>query len=53
MGDIKIKIPIKENGDFDLETQKKIALKYEQIEKIKKNLKEDYEKINNLGVEIL
>lgn len=42
---IQIPIPIKENGDFDLEKQQEIANKYKQIEEIKKGL---IEKIQNI-----
>ena len=40
-----ISIPVKSDGTFDLEKQKELAAKYEQIENIKKELAE---KINNL-----
>jgi len=53
MNEILIEIPIKENGDFDLETQKEIADKYNKIEQIKESLKEDYEKIINSRVQIV
>lgn len=53
MSEISIEIPIKNNGSFDLDKQKEIAQKYEKIEQIKKNLKEDYEKIINSKVQII
>jgi len=40
-----IPIPIKEDGIFDLEIQKQLAAKYQQIEDIKSNL---YEKVKKL-----
>lgn len=40
-----IPIPILEDETFDLEAQKQLALKYQQIEDIKRNL---YEKVKNL-----
>ena len=40
-----ISIPVKSDGTFDLEKQKELAAKYEQIENVKKEL---VEKINNL-----
>ena len=45
MDEISIEIPIRDNGDFDLEKQKEIADKHEKIEQIKEILKEDYKKI--------
>jgi hypothetical protein len=50
--DIFIEIPIKENGEFDLNKQKEIADKYKKIEYIQKVLKENYEKIKTLKVDI-
>ena len=47
-----IKIPIKQNGEFDLDKQKEIANKYETIEKIKKKIKTDYEKVIKQGISI-
>lgn len=47
-----LKIPIKENWEFDLEKQKKIAKKYEKIEKIKNNLIEELEYLEKVKVEI-
>ncbi|PBC73862.1 N-6 DNA methylase [Fibrobacter intestinalis] len=46
----KINIPIKEDGSFDLEMQKEIASKYEQIEMIKKNLSEKITKLMNVNI---
>lgn len=40
-----IPIPVKSDGTFDLEKQKELAAKYEQIEIIKREL---IERINNL-----
>lgn len=42
---IKISIPIKSNGDFDIEKQKEIAFKYMKLDEIKKSI---IEKIKNL-----
>lgn len=42
---IQVPIPIKSNGEFDLNEQKRLAKKYATIELIKKNL---YEQINQL-----
>lgn len=50
--DIIIKIPIRENWEFDLEKQKEIAWKYEKIEKIQKTLIEELEYLEKVKVEI-
>jgi len=50
--DIFIKIPIKENWEFDLEKQKEIAKKYEKIEKIKSKLIAELEYLEKVKVEI-
>lgn len=47
---IKIPIPIKENGEFDLEKQKEIANKYKQIEEIKKGLIEKIQDILDIKI---
>lgn len=47
----KISIPVKKDGTFDLDAQKEIASKYEQIEFIKKNLSEKIERLINVTVE--
>ena len=39
------------DGSFDLEAQKEIALKYEQIEMIKKNLTEKIGRLLSVTVE--
>lgn len=51
--EIFIKIPIKENGEFDLNKQREIADKYKKIEQFKKNLQEDYKKIIDSKVQII
>jgi len=53
MGEISVNIPIKDNGEFDLDKQKEIASRYKKIEQIKKNLQEDYEKMINSKVQIV
>jgi restriction endonuclease S subunit len=53
MREISIDIPIKENGEFDLDKQKEIADKYKKIEQIKNRLKEDYEKMINSKIQII
>lgn len=50
--ELTLKIPIKKNGDFDLEKQKEIAGKYRKIEQIKNKLKEDFEKIKDMKIDI-
>ncbi|MCE8163973.1 MAG: restriction endonuclease subunit S [Candidatus Moeniiplasma glomeromycotorum] len=49
---MKIKIPITHEGNFDLAKQKEIAEKYKQIEEIKKNIKTELEKIENIKIDI-
>jgi hypothetical protein len=53
MGEISIDIPIKENGEFDLNEQKEIANKFKKIEQIKKHLENDYEKMISSTVQIV
>ena len=50
--EISIDIPIKENGEFDVEKQNEIANKYIKIEDVKRKLKADYERISNIAVDI-
>ena len=47
-----IKLPIKENWNFDLKKQQEIADKYEKIEKIKNILIEELEYLEKVKVEI-
>lgn len=49
---LEIKIPITKTGEFDLERQKEIAEKYRKIEEIKKNIKAELEKIENIKVDL-
>ncbi len=49
---VSIEIPVKSNGEFDLELQKKIAAKYEKLELIKKGLREEKEAIEKIKVYI-
>lgn len=49
---VKIKIPITLTDEFDLQKQKEIAVKYCKIEEIKRNIKEELEKIGNIKVDI-
>lgn len=53
MGDISIDLPIKENGEFDLNAQKEISDKFKKIEQIKKRLEGDYKKMINSKVQII
>lgn len=50
--DIEIKIPTKENWEFDLEKQKEIAEKYEKLEKMQQILIEELEYLEKVKVEI-
>lgn len=49
---VKVKIPITQAGEFDLQKQKEIAEKYRKIEEVKRNLKAELEKIENIKVDI-
>jgi len=44
---IKVKVPITLQGQFDLEKQKEIASKYKQIEEIREKIVKELEKIEN------
>ena len=47
---VTIPIPLKDNGDFDIEAQKTIAQKYDQIEQIKKQLFDRITELTNIVV---
>ena len=49
---IKIKIPIDNNGNYDIIKQEEIAEKYLKIEEIKKNIISELNIINNISVDI-
>ena len=49
---LSVKIPVTTAGEFDLQKQKEIAEKYRKIEEIKKNIKIELEKIDNIKVDI-
>ncbi len=49
---VKIKIPITLSGEFDLKEQEEMAKKYQEIEVIKKTIKAELEKIENIKVDI-
>ncbi len=49
---LQIRIPVTKDGDFDLKKQKELAEKYRKIEEIKKNIKAELEKIENIKVDI-
>lgn len=48
---IKLEIPIDDNGDYDIETQREIVKKYEIIEEKKKELKEKLEYFKDVQVD--
>lgn len=50
MEKIKISIPIDDSGDFDLNAQKDIALKYQKIDEIKKSLAEKIDNLCPIGI---
>lgn len=46
----KVQVPIKDNGEFDLERQKELAKKYQDIEQKKKQLLEKAEEIKKVKI---
>jgi len=48
---VMITVPILENGDLDLITQKEIAEKYLKIEQIKSSIQNELEKIEKISIE--
>ena len=53
MKEIFIEIPVNKEGDFDLNKQRDIAEKHEKVEQIKTKLKDNYEKMINLKIQII
>jgi type I restriction enzyme M protein len=53
MKEISIEIPVKDNGEFDMEKQKEIANNFNEINRLKENLREDCETIINSKVKII
>lgn len=49
--DIEIKIPVKEDGEIDLEMQKSVSEKYKRIEAIKKSITEELEKLTSSEID--
>lgn len=49
----KIKIPIKEDGNYDIETQKEIVKKYEIVEEKKKELQEKLDYFKDVQVDFM
>ena len=49
----KIKIPIKEDGNYDIETQKEIVKKYKIVEEKKKELKEKLDYFKDVQVDFM
>ena len=47
-----IKIPVDKNGNYDLQTQKEIAQKYQKIENIKEAISDELSKIQNTVIEL-
>lgn len=45
---VEVQIPIDEEGNFDLQRQKQIAAQYRRVEKVRENLLQRIEYINNL-----
>jgi hypothetical protein len=53
LSEISFEIPVKPNGEFDIEKQMEIAKKYEAIEQIKNKLKKEYERTFSSKIEIM
>lgn len=53
LDELSLSIPVKENGDFDLNKQKKIAEKYNGIETIKNQIQVDYQEISMAQIQIV
>lgn len=51
--DIKINIPVKVNGEYDMKAQKEITEKYEVLERIKKELKNKLDELVDVKVEFI
>jgi len=49
---ISVNIPLDDNGNFDIHKQREIVKKYSTIEKIKKNIIGELEKIKNVVIEL-
>jgi hypothetical protein len=52
LGNLSIAIPILKNNEFDLQTQEEIANNYQKIEDIKQMLLTEFEKIENIKIEL-
>lgn len=50
--EVYVEIPVTENGQFDVEKQKEIAHKYNKLEYIKRELKNDFDGVYSLQVDI-
>ena len=51
--DIPVKIPVDSKDNLDIEKQKEISSKYEQLEKIKSHISEDFENIINPSISVI
>jgi type I restriction enzyme M protein len=51
--EVSVNIPVKENGEFDLEKQKEIAEKYQKILEIKNKMQADYKNVINAKIQII
>jgi len=49
---VKIKIPIDDKGNFDLDKQKELSEKYNKFSVLKNNIREIYEEIKNVRVSL-
>lgn len=49
--ELSIKIPVDSNGNFDIDTQRQIADKYNRIEEIKKSISIELEKLTSIEID--
>jgi hypothetical protein len=49
---VSLRIPVLENGEFDLAAQKEIAEKYQRIEQINKSISAELDKIENMAIDL-
>jgi type I restriction enzyme M protein len=52
MKNVLIEIPIDERGQFDIRKQKEIALKYERISVVKKDLLSTFQEVSSLDIDV-
>ncbi len=50
---LKIPLPVKDDGRFDIDKQKEIAKQYKKIEDFKERLKQELDELTNLSIKLL